>query len=110
MKKYKSSCCDVINRKVILKISHDCPENFCDVINFEINLIFLIKSFFYMTKKSRQNLDILRMKRTFKELLIIFKGFSVAKFLNQVSVTMKELKEFFRVTRLHPSYIIKIRF
>ena len=27
----------------------------CDVIDFEINLIFLIKSFFYMTKKSRQN-------------------------------------------------------
>ena len=111
MKKYKSSCCDVINRKVILKISHYCPENFCDVINFEINLIFLIKSFFYMTKKSRQNLDILRMKRAFKvkkkHFLIIFKGFSVAKFLNQVSVTMKELKEFFRVTRLHPSYIIK---
>ena len=26
----------------------------CDVINFEINLIFLIKPFFYMTKKSRQ--------------------------------------------------------
>ena len=28
----------------------------CDVINFEINLIFLIKPFFYMTKKSRQKL------------------------------------------------------
>ena len=26
----------------------------CDVINFEINLIFLIKLLFYMTKKSRQ--------------------------------------------------------
>ena len=26
----------------------------CNVINFEINLIFLIKPFFYMTKNSRQ--------------------------------------------------------
>ena len=26
----------------------------CDVINFEINLAFLIKLFFYMTKKLRQ--------------------------------------------------------
>ena len=37
----------------------------CDVINFEINFIFLIKPFFYMTKKSRQNLNILREKRAF---------------------------------------------
>ena len=35
-----------------------------DVINFEINLIFLIKPFFYKTKKSRQKkLNILRTKR-----------------------------------------------
>ena len=38
----------------------------CDVINFEINLIFLIKQFFYMTKKSRKNLNILRKKRASK--------------------------------------------
>ena len=41
----------------------------CDVINFEINLIFLIKPFFYMAKKSRQNLKYLekrKMKRAFK--------------------------------------------
>ena len=31
----------------------------CDVINFEINLIFLIKSFSYMTKKSRQKREYL---------------------------------------------------
>ena len=37
----------------------------CDVINFEINLIFLIEPFFYMDKKSRQNLNILRTKRDF---------------------------------------------
>ena len=30
----------------------------CDVINFEINLIFLIDSFLYMTKKSRQTLSL----------------------------------------------------
>ena len=37
----------------------------CDGINFEINLIFLIEPFFYMDKKSRQNLNILRTKRDF---------------------------------------------
>ena len=26
----------------------------CDVMNFDINLVFLIKPFFYMTKKSRE--------------------------------------------------------
>ena len=36
----------------------------CDVIDFEINLIFLMKLFFYMTKKSRQNLNILRTKKS----------------------------------------------
>ena len=30
-----------------------CKQD-CDIINFEINLIFLVKSFFYMTTKSRQ--------------------------------------------------------
>ena len=34
----------------------------CDVINFEINLIFLIKRFIYMAQK----LNILRTKRAFK--------------------------------------------
>ena len=29
-------------------------EPSCDVINFEVNRVFLIKPFFYMTKKSRQ--------------------------------------------------------
>ena len=31
----------------------------CDVIKFEINLIFLFKPFFYMTKKSRQKIKYL---------------------------------------------------
>ena len=38
----------------------------CAVINFEINLIFLIKPFFCMTKKSKKSLNILIMKRAFK--------------------------------------------
>ena len=37
----------------------------CDVINFEINLIFLIKPFFYMTKKSRQKLKYLENDKSF---------------------------------------------
>ena len=39
----------------------------CDVIKFEINLIFLIKLFCYLTEKSRQKkLNILRAKRAFE--------------------------------------------
>ena len=39
----------------------------CDVINFEINLIFLIKLFFLYDQKVRtKNSNILRRKRTFK--------------------------------------------
>ena len=37
----------------------------CDVINFEINLIFLTKPFFYMTKKSRQRFKYLENKKSF---------------------------------------------
>ena len=48
-------------------------------MNFEINLIFLIKSFF--PKSRDRNLNILRMKRAFKmkwkAFFIIFKGFSI---------------------------------
>ena len=38
----------------------------CDSKNFELNLIFLIMSFFYMTKSQDKNLNILRAKRAFK--------------------------------------------
>ena len=41
-------------------------ESGCDVKNFEINLIFLIKSFFYMTKIQDKNLNILKTKTAFK--------------------------------------------
>ena len=35
-------------------------------MSFEINLIFLIKPFFYMNKSHDKNLNILKMKRAFK--------------------------------------------
>ena len=37
----------------------------CDVTNFETNLIFLIKPFSYMTKKSRQNIKCLESQKSF---------------------------------------------
>ena len=37
----------------------------CDVINFEINLIFLIKPFFDMTENSRQKFQYLENKKSF---------------------------------------------
>ena len=54
----------------------------CDVINFEIKLILLIKPF-YMTKESSKKLKHLRTKRAFNgekiAFFIIFKMLSVAK-------------------------------
>ena len=45
----------------------------CDIINFEINLIFLIKSFFYMTEKSRQKFKHVENEKSFSgEIKIIF--------------------------------------
>ena len=37
----------------------------CEVMNFEINLIFLIKPFFCMTKMSRQKFKYLEKKQSF---------------------------------------------
>ena len=55
----------------------------CDVIKFEIKIIFLIKPFCYMTKKSRQKLNYLESEKSFwgeiKSIFHHFKGFSVAK-------------------------------
>ena len=52
-------------------------------IKFQINVIFLIKPFWYMTKKSRQKLKYLENGKSFqgeiKAFFIIFKGLSVAK-------------------------------
>ena len=36
----------------------------CDVVNFEIDLIFLINPFFYMNKKSRQKFKYLENKKS----------------------------------------------
>ena len=61
----------------------------CDVLNFEANLIFLIKTFFL------QNLNILRKKSAFKmeAFFIIFKGLSIKQitqvFLKGESLTLK---------------------
>ena len=38
----------------------------CNVIKFEINLIFLINPFWYMTKYEDKNLNILRTERAFE--------------------------------------------
>ena len=37
----------------------------CDVINFDIIVIFLIKPFFFMTKKSRQKFKHLENEKSF---------------------------------------------
>ena len=55
----------------------------CDVTNFEINFVFLIKSFFFMTKKSRQKLIYLENEKSFwveiKSIFHHFKGLSISK-------------------------------
>ena len=54
-----------------------------DVINFENNLIFLIKPLLHMTRKSRQKEKYLQNQKSLqgeiKIFLIIFKRFSVSK-------------------------------
>ena len=48
----------------------------CDVINFKVDLTFLIKPFFCMTKKSRQKLSYLGNKKRFQgKIKIIFHHF-----------------------------------
>ena len=55
----------------------------CDVISFEINLIFLMKHFSIWPKIQDKNLNVLRTKKYFKVeekvFFIIFKGLSVAE-------------------------------
>ena len=51
-----------------------CPV--CDVIYFQINLSFLIKPFFYITKKSGQKCKYLKNEKSFKhEIKTIFHHF-----------------------------------
>ena len=48
----------------------------CDVINLEINLIFLIKPFFFMSKISRQKFKDLDNEKSFRgEIKSIFNRF-----------------------------------
>ena len=55
----------------------------CKVINFEINLIFLIKSFYYTNKKLTQKFKYLQNENNFlgeiKSIFVIFKELSFAK-------------------------------
>ena len=44
-------------------VYYDCLLTSGDVIKFEINLIFFIKLFCYMTKRSRQNLKYLKKEK-----------------------------------------------
>ena len=56
-------------------ITTACYPGF-DVINFEIKLIFLINSFIYMTKKSRQKFKYLENRKSFSgEIKSIFHHF-----------------------------------
>ena len=55
---FSSEILDIIRTAVIC-----FPD--CDVINFEINLIFRIKSFFCKTKKSRQKSKYLENEKSF---------------------------------------------
>ena len=65
----------------------------CDVINVGINLIFLIKSIFYMPKKSRQKFKYLENGKRFfqaikKAFFIIFKGLLVVKIVSDLRVRL----------------------
>ena len=78
----------------------------CDIINFKINTIFLIKSFFYIVKKSRENLNFLWTKRVFKVkkkvFLINFEKFLVTNiFLRPESVLFRSL------STISKSFILK---
>ena len=67
----------------------------CEVINFEINqdlnqLIFLIKPLFYMTKKTKQNLNTFRMKSAFKvkHFSSFLKGFQLPKVVSDLRLQL----------------------
>ena len=74
-----------------------CPV--CEVINFEVNLSFLIKLFSYITKRSEKIVNISRRKTAFnmkqKESFIILRVFievNETNFLEDESPTLKRLK------------------
>ena len=60
-------------------------------MDFEINLIFLIKPFCYMTKKSRQKFKYLENEKSFlrwnkKHFSSFLKGFQMTKILSDLRV------------------------
>ena len=68
------SCYILLTGQVSLSLLLETLGNMCiaivcfpsrDVINFEINLIFLIKAFFCMTKNSRQKFKYLESEKSF---------------------------------------------
>ena len=63
----------------------------CEVKNLEINFVFLTEPFFYINKKSRQKLNILRTEWAFKPKLktSFFKG-----------LLLKQIKHFFWKVRV----------
>ena len=67
---------EILDNICITIVCYPC----CDVIKFEINLIFLIKPFYYMTKRSRQKLKYLEKGKSFwGEIRSIFQSLSAAK-------------------------------
>ena len=67
-----------------------CIANACfpgrDVIIFEINLILLIKLFYYMTEKSRQKFKYLQKERWKKTFFTFLKGFHLPKIVPDLRV------------------------
>ena len=52
----------------------------CDIINYKMTIIFLMKPFFHMIKMSRQKFKYLQKEnREIKSIFIIFERISVAK-------------------------------
>ena len=62
----------------------------CDVKNSEINLIFLIKPFFYVIKKSRQKLKYLENEKSLrwnkKHFSSFLKGFQLGKIVSYLTL------------------------
>ena len=70
----------ILGNMYIVTIS--CPV--CDAINFEINLSFLRKPFFYITKKSRRTKRVFNMKH-----LTIFHNFKINFWCQKLPQTQK---------------------
>ena len=65
----------------------------CDVISLEINLTFLIKSFFYITKKSTEKFKYLENKSSYygkikKVFSFNLKGFQLPKIVSDLRVRL----------------------